>query len=184
MFQISPSTSAHFSSDILSRSVPVFPSPFSKFDFGAISPAGYHVAVGTSFTLPAERRTQMPLGWIEEYDRDGLVLCDPSVKWAFANRGRVRLGELCDGDKAGFLARAARFGLRFGAVVSHSEPDEAACISWGQFFRGDRDFTESEIGSLFSMVKRLHGLAVGLGARFRQTSRRTRGPSDARLAGM
>jgi LuxR family transcriptional regulator len=130
-----------------------------EFNFQAIAPAGFFVAVRVSFAFPAHVRNDLPVAWVNEYTREGLVLRDPTIKWIYANRGCARLSELDVGDPAGILARGAARGLRFGAAISYSAPTERSHLSYGQFYRSDCEFTDHELGILFARVRRLHRLA-------------------------
>jgi hypothetical protein len=158
MFNVSPSKFTHFPTDTVARSVPNLRSVRNEFDFLTIAPAGYHVAVRMSFSHPLEARTELPTAWLTEYTNEGLVLRDPAMKWIYDNRGSVRVSEMGVEDPAGVIGKAAKHGLRFGAVISYSDPVEKTFVSCGQFYRADREYTNLELGHLLSRVKRLHRL--------------------------
>lgn len=103
-----------------------------------------------------EERNELPPRWVTHYTRSGLMLVDPVMKWVYQHRGAVRWSEITLPDPMGVLHAAAEHGLMYGAAVSVSDHDLKAQRSFGTFARGDREFTDGELGALAAEVERLH----------------------------
>lgn len=118
-----------------------------------IAPSGFAIALHIRFTAPTYMFQAYPDTWLEEYGRDGLVMFDPSVAWAFAHTGTISWVELAHTDEARVFERAAQHGLVHGFMVSllHS-----GSRSMAGFARSDRDFTQEEIGEVQAAVSLLH----------------------------
>lgn len=129
-------------------------------ELSKIASAGYYVALRVGFAFPVEERNEFPNDWIEYYTKNGLMLRDPAVRWAYDNSGATRWSEINGTEDSYVSAMAKEYGLKFGAVVccSSSQPKEQR--SYGTFARADREFSEQEISRLLVHIKQLHELAA------------------------
>ena len=118
-----------------------------------IAPAGFAIALHIRFTAPTYMFQAYPDAWLEEYGREGLVMFDPSVAWAFAHTGTVSWADLVTSDEARIFARAAQHGLVHGFTVSLLRGDTQ---SMAGFARPDRDFTQEEIVEAEAAVTLMH----------------------------
>jgi LuxR family transcriptional regulator len=128
--------------------------------FGEIANAGFYVALRIGFAFPLEERNEFPEEWIQLYTRNGLMLRDPVVQWAYANTGAMRWSALKANDSADVLGKAAGFGLKFGAVISCGNTNSKDERSYGTFSRSDRELTDLEIHSITRSMILLHDLAI------------------------
>ncbi|WP_218014042.1 autoinducer binding domain-containing protein [Rubellimicrobium roseum] len=119
----------------------------------AVAPAGYAIALHVRFTTPSYLFQTYPAPWIEEYAREGLVLRDPTVAWAFSNDGTVTWAALVAADPAGVIGRAARHGLVHGLSVSLLRGDSRSMAS---FARSDRSFEPEEIDEIERTMAEMH----------------------------
>ncbi|MCR8724599.1 autoinducer binding domain-containing protein [Frigidibacter sp. ROC022] len=137
----------------------------TTFDFGELAISGYHIAACASFGLPAVSRSTLPEAWVSEYTEDALMLRDPVMLWIYAHSGVTRLSQIKEDDDSGIMARAARHGLKYGAVVSHGTESSGKLLSYGIFYRDDREFTDDELELLRLRVQSLHNTSVTFAAR-------------------
>lgn len=128
-------------------------------DFAVIGTAGYYVALRIGFAFPMEEKNAFPTDWVNHYTRNGLMLRDPAVQWAYANNGSARWGELEQTDSTHVLEKAADFGLKYGVVVSCVPESSGSLRSYGTFARSDREITDPEIEILRQNMATLHQLA-------------------------
>ena len=129
-------------------------------EFSSIATAGYYVALRIGFAYPVEERNELPPAWIEYYTRNGLMVRDPVVKWAYDNTGSARWSDMAAADSFGVLAKAKKFGLKYGAVVSCLLENPIGQRSFGTFARRDREFSDDEIALFGFHLKRLHVMSV------------------------
>ena len=127
-----------------------------KDKISLIAPAGYYVALRVGFSYPDEELNRLPDAWVEFYTTHGLVVHDPAMKWVYGQIGSARFSELELPDPQQVRARAAVFGLGHGAAVSVLGTADKGRRSYGLFFRDDRNFEESEMLGLQSIMQRLH----------------------------
>ncbi|WP_439138982.1 helix-turn-helix transcriptional regulator [Roseicyclus sp.] len=113
------------------------------------------MAIRVGFGFPQAEYNQFPEAWIAEYTRDGLMIEDPVMRWAYRNQGAIRWSALFETDRAGIMGRAARHGLRYGLSVSCRDTD-GAYRSFGSFARKDREFHDDEAAALGELLGRLH----------------------------
>ena len=128
--------------------------------FPQIGTAGYYVALRIGFAFPLEEKNELPADWIDHYTRNGLMLRDPAVQWAYSNAGSVRWSTLEQTDSTGILSKAAEFGLKYGVVVCCVPENPKAQRSYGTFTRNDREITDDEIGTLSQHLSDLHRQAL------------------------
>lgn len=119
------------------------------------SPAGFAIALHVKFTAPRYLFQAYDKDWLDAYNRDGLVMHDPTVKWAFENTGTVRWSELAASGPVDVFERAARHGLAYGLTVS---VDDGGSRSMASFARSDRELTAEETEAVLADVKELHRL--------------------------
>lgn len=115
------------------------------------------MALRVGFSFPEEELNLLPERWVEFYTTHGLVVYDPAMKWIYGNVGAVRFSELDLPDPQQVQAHAVLFGLGHGLAISHLTKRDKGRRSYGIFFRDDRDFFDTEIGVLRSMLESLHG---------------------------
>ena len=127
-----------------------------KDKLSLIATAGYYVALRVGFSYPDEELNRLPDAWVEFYTTHGLVVHDPAMKWVYGQVGSARFSELELPDPQQVRAHAAVFGLGHGAAVSVLGTADKGRRSYGLFFRDDRNFEESEMLGLQTIVQRLH----------------------------
>ncbi len=99
---------------------------------------------------------ELPENWVEFYTTHGLVVHDPAMKWVYANIGAVRFSEIGLPDPQQVRERAAVFGLSHGAAISVMTPADRGRRTYGLFFRADRDFEQTDLAELQTIVSKLH----------------------------
>lgn len=118
-----------------------------------IAPAGFAIGLHIRYMTPACMFESYPADWLDVYARDGLLMRDPTVRWAMHHHGAKRWAELEEQDGAGVLARAREYGVVHGHTRSIHEGDD---ISFGGLARSDRDFTAAEIEEVGELIQTLH----------------------------
>lgn len=121
-----------------------------------LAPAGYYLALRIGFAFPVEEVNALPTEWIEHYTKNGLMLFDPVMRWAYGTTGSKRWSEMDLDDPRKVLGQAQTFGLRYGVAVSVFDWNAAGQRSIGSFSRSDREFFDLEIELLLAFVKRRH----------------------------
>lgn len=128
--------------------------------FGNVADAGYHAALRVGFAFPVQEANTFPSSWVQHYARYGLMINDPAVRWAYDHRGVIRWSDLLEDDKNAVLASASVFGMNFGAVLSHYEPEVAPERSYVLLAHRSREFSNSELDNLFDHLCQCHEQAV------------------------
>lgn len=123
------------------------------------APAGFALGLHVRYTTPTYMFQTYPKAWLEEYSREGFLMRDPMVAWAFANEGHVTWAELSARDEAGVFQRAAAQGLRHGIATSIMR---GGSRSIGGFARPDRPFTAGEIQQIEEAVTQLHDATASI----------------------
>lgn len=118
-----------------------------------VASAGFAIALHVRYTTPTHLFQTYPAAWTQEYARDGLVMQDPAVAWAFEQQGHIAWCDLTSRDEAGVLRRAAAHGLRHGLSVSLLRDGSR---SLGGFARADRPFTAAEVAAIEAALEALH----------------------------
>ena len=121
-----------------------------------IAPAGYFVALRIGFAFPMEEVNELPAEWVAHYTSQRFMLFDPAVRWAYANVGFVRWGDLRQDDPKKVIAQAQTFGLRFGVTIAVLDQGANAQRSFASFTRSDREFSDLEVKLLQAYVTRRH----------------------------
>ena len=117
--------------------------------------SGFYIALRVSFAFPASEVNKWPAEWVKHYGDNTLMLSDPTIRWAYSNEGVARWSNLHLPDPEDVLGQAAKYGLRYGAVVS-IRGDGSPARSFGIFARADREFYNEELEYLHSHMRRLH----------------------------
>lgn len=140
----------------------------------AVSPGGFAMALHVRFTTPTYLFQTYPKDWIDFYSKNGLVMRDPTVRWAFENTGLIRWAELVPIDEAGVIALAGERGILNGFTYA---TDRNGSRSMASFAQGSRDFSDPEMATIAEQVNHLHdvtasgvSLTPGTRERLRQMS--------------
>lgn len=119
----------------------------------ARSPGGFAIALHIQFTTPRYLFQAYDRDWIDTYSSEGMVMRDPTVRWAFANTGAIRWSALAAEDTFGVLTRAADFGLRYGGTFAL---DDGGSRSMASFARSDRELSDIDMAGLAADLRLLH----------------------------
>jgi LuxR family transcriptional regulator len=130
--------------------------PLDEIAFSDLAPAGYYIAVRLGFAFPLAEYNALPELWVEHYTRQGLMLDDPVMRWAYDNIGTIRWSELQVPDPRGVLSLAEGYGLAHGVVAVCGGAGREVQRSFGSFARGDREFSDLEIALLARKLAKLH----------------------------
>lgn len=123
-----------------------------------LAPAGFAIGFHVRFSTPAYMFESYPQSWIDLYACEGMLMLDPTVRWAMHHNGVKRWAELEEVDGAGVLKRAREFGIMYGHTRSIHDGD---VVSFGGLSRQDRDFTEGEIDEIGDIIQRVHDATAG-----------------------
>lgn len=118
-----------------------------------IAPACFAIGLHIRFMTATYMFESYPSDWLDVYGKEGMLMLDPTVRWAMHHHGLKRWSELEEQDGAGVLARAREFGIIHGHTRSIHEGDD---ISFGGLARSDRDFTQEEIEEVGELIQRMH----------------------------
>ncbi len=125
-------------------------------DLAEIAPAGYYIALRVGFAFPMEEVNALPCAWVEHYTNHRFMLHDPVIRWAYANTGAIRWGEIRLDDPLRILQQARNFGLQYGVTICCFDGNREGQRSFASFMRADREFTDAEINLLSVYLKRRH----------------------------
>lgn len=124
----------------------------------ARSPAGFAIALHIQFTTPRYLFQAYEKEWLDYYSSHGLVMQDPTVRWAFANTGSIRWSALAGDDPAGVLTRAAEYGAHHGVTFSFTDGGSRTMAS---FARSDREMSDLDVAALGADLRKLHLKTLG-----------------------
>ncbi|SMY09066.1 autoinducer binding domain-containing protein [Flavimaricola marinus] len=124
-----------------------------------LAPAGFAMALHVRFTTPAYLFQTYPKAWIDYYNKNGLVMRDPTVRWGFQNVGLAHWRDLMAEDADGVIEAAAKHGMKHG-ITYVLERGESRSLS--SFTRSDREFTPAEIAEVSAHVDALHDQTASL----------------------
>lgn len=124
------------------------------------APAGFVLAFGVGTVSAGHVFQAYPKAWHETYDRDGLLVKDPTVAWGMRNTGAVRWSELHASDPEGVFDLAAAHGLHYGASVSLLID---GVKNFAGFARADREMSDAEIEECMSGLSTLYALGERIG---------------------
>ncbi|MDF0599951.1 autoinducer binding domain-containing protein [Psychromarinibacter sp. C21-152] len=122
-------------------------------------PLGFAIALHIRYNAPTFLFQTFPENWMEAYSRNGFVIRDPAVHWAFENTGFIRWRDLAVGDRSGVMEQARLYGLNYGFTVSIHN-DRARSIAG--FARSDRDFLDVEIDEIAQLFEELDVMTAGI----------------------
>lgn len=120
-----------------------------------LAPSGYFLAFHIRFAAPLMQFTSYSKEWSDYYAMNGFALRDPVIAWGFSTTGACRWSVLPVPDPFGILREAAMHGLRYGVTISHGEMTSRTIAS---FVHPDREFTDAEVDTISTMIRRLHDL--------------------------
>lgn len=84
----------------------------------------------------------LPVEWSTVYEEQNYMFYDPIVHWLLDNDGSIRWSEIESPDFRKVKARAAKFGLKYGCVISYKIKNRRCFLSMA---RQDREFQDKEI---------------------------------------
>ena len=125
-------------------------------DLGALAPAGFSAGLHIRFAAPLVYVRTYPEDWLKLYDENAYALRDPLVFWGLGVKGKTRWSAIKLPDPFNIIGQAHRYGLRYGALVSHGPITSRTIVGVA---RGDREFTDDEIDAVSGIVRRLHDVA-------------------------
>lgn len=108
--------------------------------------------------FPLAEYNNLPPAWVREYTVSGLSVHDPVMAWAYRNCGIARWSEIGEADSQGVLELAKVHGLNFGAVACCTDGNGAGERSFGFFCRSDREYADSELDTLSTLLNTAHRL--------------------------
>jgi LuxR family transcriptional regulator len=123
-----------------------------------LATGGFAIGLHVRFATPSYMFQTYPKAWLDVYSREGLLMRDPAIAWAFANEGMVRWADLEGEDTAKVFSRARDQGLVHGMTLSLVR---SGSRSIGGFARPDRFFTPLEIAALEDGLGALHDMTDG-----------------------
>lgn len=124
-------------------------------ELGALAPAGYNVGLHIRFAAPLLTFQTYDPSWTDHYTQNAYALRDPLIAWGIAQNGTCRWSEIPIPDPFAILERAAEHGLRYGVSVSCGKITSRTIAGVA---RGDREFTDAEMGAISRIVEELHYL--------------------------
>ncbi|SES41749.1 LuxR family transcriptional regulator [Tranquillimonas rosea] len=133
----------------------------SEFDhelrkLDAHAEAGYFVGLHIRFTSPLLAFQTYNEAWAKHYNDNGYVLRDPMTAWSFSTTGSTRWSNKRIPDPFRIFDQAARFGLKYGATISHGPISSRSVASVA---RSDRELTDAEIEDCTEILHRLHEMS-------------------------
>lgn len=119
------------------------------------APGGYYLALRVGFAFPVLEVNAFPAEWVDHYSRQGLMLRDPAVRWAYTAFGAKRWSGFEEPEHGVFEA-AKEHGLKYGAVISCGQHEESSQRSYALVARPDREFDDKELAMLFGRLTDMH----------------------------
>jgi LuxR family transcriptional regulator len=123
-----------------------------------VATGGFAIGLHIRFATPSYMFQSYPKAWLDLYSREGLLMRDPAVAWAFAQEGKVRWADLEPEDSARVFERAREYGLVHGMTLSLVREGSR---SIGGFARRDRFFDPEEIDALEDGLGVIHDMTHG-----------------------
>ena len=121
-----------------------------------IAPGGFAIGLHVRFAAPKLMFNCYPPEWVASYARQGLLLSDPTVRWAMAHEGVLRWSDVDPKeDPRRVMSQAAGFGLHHGVMLSIM----SEARSFGGLAHPERPFNDAEIEAMRAELERLHVLA-------------------------
>ncbi|MEX1663397.1 autoinducer binding domain-containing protein [uncultured Thioclava sp.] len=125
--------------------------PFSELQ--QLAPCGYSVGLHIRFASPLVYESSYPSAWIKFYNDQAYYLRDPLVFWGIGTAGTTRWSEIPLPDPFGVIAKAASYGLKYGAVSSYGPITSRSIVG---ISHTDREFNDEELSELSEITARLH----------------------------
>jgi len=125
-----------------------------------LAPAGLHISLRIRFGSPLSSVNTYPSKWVHKYTEEGLMMYDPTMKWAYESIGVCRWSSLWGDDTYGVLQSAAGYGIEYGATISCRAQSESGHRSIATFGRSDREYEDAELAHLHKFVQELHNAAT------------------------
>lgn len=135
------------------------------FGFKDRAPRGFALALHIHYITPSFLVQTYAPAWVSLYNREGLLMKDPVVRWGLRNTGTCRWSDLDHTD--GVLEAAARHGSVYGAACAIDQDGSRSMLGAS---RDDREYTDEEIHSLARELRDIHILTNDEGA-FLQSAR-------------
>lgn len=127
-----------------------------------IAQSGFHIMVRTGFATSVETINCYPEDWVNLYTKEGFMLHDPILRWAYENTGSNRWSDLSGDDPKGILDIASDFGLKYGLVISRSSSNGVHRRTIASFAKPDREFDPIEVDFLNIYVEKAHDKSSAL----------------------
>jgi DNA-binding CsgD family transcriptional regulator len=125
-----------------------------------LAPVGLQISLRIRFGSPLSSYNSYSSDWVQKYTELGLMMHDPSMKWAYENTGTCRWSTLENEDTHSVLKMAASYGIIYGAVISCRTDAQLGHRSIATFGRDDREFEDAELTHLNKFVQKLHDTAT------------------------
>lgn len=124
---------------------------------GEIAPFGFSAGFQIKFARPSVWKNTYPKAWMDEYHRENLFLCDPTVAWGITNQGWTRWSDIKIPDPFKVMDRAKDHGLIYGALMSVGPLRSRSLVGMAS---DEREFTDAEIIEAMRIVTEIHD-AIG-----------------------
>jgi LuxR family transcriptional regulator len=125
-------------------------------DLAVLAPAGHYLALRIGFGSPVVEVNKLPVGWVDEYTRNGYAPFDPLIRWVHTEVGAIRWSAVEHPDHRGIMTRAKAHRMNFGAVVSIRDANSGLKRSFGTFAHHDREFSDDELIQFQEHVQSQH----------------------------
>ena len=128
-------------------------------ELAEMCPLGFAIALHIKYNAPTFMFQSFPEKWAKHYSKNGLVIRDPAVHWAFGNTGYIRWRDLAASDTTGIMDQARLYGLTYGFTSSiHNDRSR----SLAGFARADRDYLDVEIDEINDRLIQLDMMTAGI----------------------
>lgn len=124
-----------------------------------LCPLGFALALHIKYNAPTFLFQSFPEKWANHYSRQGFVIKDPAVRWAFENTGQIRWRDLAQNDRTGVMEQSALFGLKYG-FTSSIHNDNSRTLAG--FARSDRDYLDVEMDEISARLVTLDTITAGI----------------------
>lgn len=122
-------------------------------ELAEIATDGYYLAVHVRFAAPLMMFQTYAQAWIDHYIQNAYALRDPIIAWGISRTGATRWSAIDLPDPFGIMDEAARFGLRFGVVISCGPMTSRTVAAIAS---ATREYSDEEIAAVAGIVLRLH----------------------------
>ncbi len=125
-----------------------------------LAPSGMQVSLRIRFGAPLYSFNSYSSEWVQKYTELGLMMYDPSMKWAYENLGTCRWSALQDKYKRQVMKLAAGYNIKYGATISCRTKNKTGNRSIATFGRNDREYEDAELEHLHVFLQSLHDDAM------------------------